>query len=379
MASTGCAGRRGGPRASAATARRRSAARRSRPRRRCATCWASRIAASSSPRECRRSRNSSTSGRGASRRPSFDRACCAITSISSIAMYSPHGCYPRGRRARIDDRARPRAAAARRGKTRTARLCVSILSKVLNAAVRDDLLAANPCSAVEKPGHERPPGASKRRRAGEVPRRAPGAPLTRRSTSSDCSRASHRTRPRRSRGMASTSRWASCGSSERSTSGAEATDSTRPRRSGAREIPIATDRLRLLRELHLRRGRPSEGLLFARPDGKLPSSESLRGSFRRARAGRDRAEGAAVRSAPRVRHGGTRGRARRERRVGGHGAQQHADDAGRVPTRERRAEERSRGQNRGPAVSVVAACTAAPSRHPRAPLGTPLGVGRYLA
>jgi hypothetical protein len=40
------------------------------------------------------------------------------------------------------------------GELRTARLCVSILSKVLTAAVRDDPLPANSCQAVEKPTHE---------------------------------------------------------------------------------------------------------------------------------------------------------------------------------------------------------------------------------
>ena len=49
-----------------------------------------------------------------------------------------------------------------------------------------------------------------------------------------------------------------------------------------REIPLAPEPLRLLRERHLAAGRPPAGLVFARPNGRLPSYEALRASFRSA-------------------------------------------------------------------------------------------------
>lgn len=168
------------------------------------------------------------------------------------------------------------------GKARTARLCVSILSKVLTAAVRDDLLAANPCRSVSTPTHEA----------------ARPEPL------SDAERAAFREALRGSRhelfhvlrlfsGLAPNEAaalgWESI-DLEAGTLRVERTVDFRKRHDGfhatktkrrRREVPLAPEPLRMLRELHLRRGRPSEGLVFA-VRGKLPSSESLRASFKAA-------------------------------------------------------------------------------------------------
>jgi len=171
------------------------------------------------------------------------------------------------------------------GKTRTARLCVSILSKVLRAAVRDDLIGANPCSAVEKPGHEaaRPEPLSDEERA-----------KFRDGLRGTADEAFHVLRL--FSGLAPNEAVAvtwECVDLDAGELRVERTIDFRQRHDGfhgtktkrrARAIPIAPEPLRLLRELHLRQGRPSEGLLFALPTGKLPSSEALRASFRRALA-----------------------------------------------------------------------------------------------
>jgi integrase len=179
---------------------------------------------------------------------------------------------------------------------RTARLCVSILSKVLNAAVRDDLIAANPCQAVEKPHHEaaRPEPLSDEERgrfreafrgtaheAYHVLRIFTGLALNEAAglTWECIDLAEGVLRIERTVDM------------RRRHDGFQGTKTKRRRR----EIPLPPEPLRLLRERHLAAGRPAEGLVFAKRAGRnlelrLPSYEALRESFRTAltRAGIDR-------------------------------------------------------------------------------------------
>lgn len=169
------------------------------------------------------------------------------------------------------------------GKLRTARLCISILSKVLTAAVRDDLFAANPCQAVRKPRHE----------AGRID------PMT------DAERDRFRTALRGTAHEAYHVLRLFTGLALNEAAGltwdcidlgagvlrVERTVDLRRRHDGfhetkterrRREVPLPPEPLRLLRERHLAAGRPSEGLVFSKADGTLPSYEALRQSFRAA-------------------------------------------------------------------------------------------------
>jgi integrase len=169
------------------------------------------------------------------------------------------------------------------GKLRTARLCVSILSKVLRAAVRDDLLAANPCSAVDKPGHSpsRPdPLSDEEREKFRAALRGTEYEIF------HVLRLFTGLRPNEAAALT----W-ECVDLEAGELRVERTIDFRDRYGGfhgmktkrsARAMPIVSDALRLLRELHLKRGRPGEGLLFVRADGTLPSVQVFRKSFRRA-------------------------------------------------------------------------------------------------
>jgi integrase len=160
------------------------------------------------------------------------------------------------------------------------------LTKVMRAAVRDDLIGANPCAAVDKPAHEsaRPEPLSDEERA-----------RFREALRGTSHEAYHVLRMFTGLALneAAGLTW-ECIDLAEGVLRIERTVDLRKRHDGfhgtktkrrRREIPLPPEALRLLRERHLAAGRPETGLVFARRRGLkvgLPSYEALRDSFRTA-------------------------------------------------------------------------------------------------